>query len=376
MNVTLRVETRTIVRILLTVSLFGLAVFFVAKITSAIAIFAIAAFLAMALNPPVSKLANYLPGHSRILATALSYIVVLSVLGSLVYIAAPPVYKQTNDFVRSLPEYVDQFTKENSGISRLVAKYNLQDEIDQLTNKARAEASTVAQGVGSSFISGVSNILNGTVTMVTILVLTFLMLIEGPTWIRRIWSLYSDKRRLSRDQRLVHHMYKVVTGFVNGQMLVATLNAAGVLAVLFILTQFFDTVSVSILLPITGFIFIAALIPMFGATVGAIVAGLILVFSSIPAALIFLAYYILYQQIENNIIQPLVQAKTIQLTALMVFTAAILGVMALGIVGAVMAIPIAGCIRVLAVDFLEHRNDYFASRHDDLKKAKTVIVEK
>ncbi|MBL8159624.1 AI-2E family transporter [Candidatus Saccharibacteria bacterium] len=374
MNLTLRIETKTIVRVLLTVTLFGLGIYFLTKIASALTIFAVAAFLALALNPPVTRLANILPGHSRILATAIAYVVVLTILGSLLYVAAPPVYQQTNDFVRNIPNHITELTANNSALARVIDQYDLQDEVAQFVNKAREESGSIAQGVGTSLVSGVSNFMSGTVTMLMILVLTFLMLIEGPSWIRRLWELYNDKRRLARDQRLVRQMYKVVSNYVTGQFLVATINAAGVLVVLFILSQIFDAVSLNIILPITGIIFVAALIPMFGATIGAIIATFALILSSIPAALIFLGYYIIYQQIENNVIQPVVQARTIQLTALMVFTAAILGILALGIIGAVMAIPIAGCLRVLAVDFLTHRDDYFHKDHrHDGKKAALVV---
>lgn len=372
--VTLRVETRSIIRILLTITVFGAVVLLINKVSSALTFFAISAFLAIALNPPVTWLANHLPGHSRILATAIAYVAVLSALGSLAYVAAQPVYSQTQSFVNNLPSYISQVTSTNGAARQIINRYDLQDEVDDLIRQVQGETGTIAQGVGSSFVSGVSNVFNGSIALLTVLVLTFLMLIEGPAWIRRVWSIYADKRRLARDKRLLGHMYKVVTSFVNGQVLVAAINATGVMIVLFVLSRIFDTVPMNAILPLTGIIFVAALIPMFGATIGAIIAGVVLLFNSLPAALIFLGYYIIYQQIENNVIQPLVQSRTIQLSALMVFTAALIGIWALGILGAIMAIPLAGCIRVLVADFFEHRQDYTSHGHTP-RVQKTVVIE-
>ena len=362
MNVTLRIETRTVIRILAIISLFGLLIFGIMKAASVLLIVAIAFFLALALNPPVTRLARLLPGeNNRIAATAIAYVFVLSILGVLAYVAAPPIINQTNSFVNNLPGYVKSMADKDNAIGRIIEQYQLQDELDQFIDKAKKESGTIAQGVGASFINGVSSVLNGTVTVFTILVLTFLMLIEGPGWIARLWSLYTHKHRLERDKRVLTQMYKVVTGFVNGQVLVAAIGASCALVVLFVLTRIFADVPLSALLPLTGVVFIASLIPMFGATIAATIVVIVLLFNSIPAAIVFLIYFIIYQQIENNVLQPVVQSRTVALSARSVFIAAVVGISMLGIVGAIMAIPIAGCIRVLVLDFIHNKNDYMHS---------------
>lgn len=362
MNVTLRIETRTIIRFIAAIVAFGLLLFAVWKLSGALTLIAISIFLALALNPPVSRLARLLPRHSRIGATALAYIFVLAIIGLLAYVAAPPIVQQTNEFVNNFPQYVEDLSQKKGSFSNFLERYQLQDELDQFIQKARQESGAIAGGVGASVVSGVSSVLGGTVTLLTILVLTFLMLIEGPAWVGRMWKLYTDKRKLTRDQRLISRMYRVVTGFVNGQVLVAAVNAACAMVVLFILTRIFTEVPLGAILPLTGIIFIAALIPMFGATIGAIIATVVLLFNSIPAAIIFLVYYILYQQLENNVIQPVVQSRTVQLSALGVFIAAIIGITLFGIVGALVAIPVAGCVRVLLTDFTENKQDYITPR--------------
>ncbi|HEX6462628.1 MAG TPA: AI-2E family transporter [Candidatus Saccharimonadales bacterium] len=371
MNVTLRVETRTIVRFITVVAIFGLTIFAVWKTGSALTLIGISLFLALALNPPVSRMARLLPHNSRIGATALAYIVMLTILGLFAYVAAPPIVQQTNDFVNNFPAYIEDLSKKQGSFSQFLEKYQLQDELDEFVTKAKQESGAIAGGIGSSVVSGVSSVLNGTISLITILVLTFLMLIEGPAWVQRMWRLYSDNRKLKRDQRLITRMYKVVTGYVNGQVLVAGVNAACAMVVLFILTRIFSEVPLGAVLPLTGIIFIAALIPMFGATIGAIIATTVLLFNNIPAAIIFLVYYILYQQVENNVIQPVVQARTVQLSALGVVTAAIIGITLFGLIGAIIAIPVAGCVRVLIADYIENKHDY-VSHHPEQGKLVAV----
>ncbi len=168
-------------------------------------------------------------------------------------------------------------------------------------------------------------------------------------------------------------MYSVVTGFINGQVLVAAIGASSVFVVLFVLTRIFSEVPLGAVVPLAGIAFISALIPMFGATIATIIITIVLLFNSIPAAVVFLIFFLIYQQIENNVIQPVVQSRTVQVSALGVFSAAIIGIVLLGIVGAIIAIPIAGCIRVLLLDFMNHREDY-DHRDAHTAKNKTVTV--
>lgn len=371
MNVTLRIETRTIIQFITTLAGFGLLIFAVLKLSEILLLFLVAFFLALALNPPVTRIAGYMPHHSRVVATAIAYVLVLAVLGTLVYVAAPPIVQQTNSFVNNFPEYVGQLSDKDSSFSGVIERYGLQDEINRAIESAKGESGDIAQGVGSSFINGVSSILNGTIATLTILVLTFLMLIEGPSWFERFWRLHSNPRKLKRDQRVLIKMYKVVSGYVNGQVLVAAIGAASVFVVLFVLTRIFPEIPLGAIMPLTGIAFIAALIPMFGATIAAVIITAVLLFNSIPGAIIFLAFFLIYQQIENNVIQPVVQSRTIQISALTVFSAAIIGIVLLGIVGAIIAIPIAGCLRVLLLDYTNHREDY---DHHSASNSKVMTV--
>jgi predicted PurR-regulated permease PerM len=355
MKIKVDVDTKTFVRFLLVVTGFAAFIYALTKLGTPLTIIGISCFLALALNPPVSALARRLPGHSRVLATALSYLFVLTVIGTFIYIAVPPIIDQTNRFIATLPHYVHELSEQRGVVADLVNRYNLQDQINNMVAGAQQQASSLAQGLGGSIIGGIASVLSGVLTLVTVLVLTFLMLIEGPAWLNRLWSLYDDKRKLARHQKLAVQMYNVVTGYVNGQVLVATIAASAALTMLLIITNVFH-LSSTVVIPLTGIIFLFELVPIIGASIAALIVALVLALNDVGAAGVFLIYIFIYVQIESNFIAPLVQSRKVALTALSVFVAIVMGISSFGIIGGIVAIPIAGCIRVLVIDYVEHRH--------------------
>ena len=353
MKVTLDVETKTLIRIFVAVAAFVAIAFLVTKLYVALMLFAIAFFLSLALNPPVSFLASKLPGNSRILATAISYLFVLSVLGFLVYVALPPAVDQIATFINSLPSYARDVSDGSGFAADIINRFNLHDQVSQIANSLHEQGSALVQGIGVSLFNSVVSVFQGFITMLTLLILTFFMLVEGPTWLETLWSLYKNDRLLARHKRLASKMYQVITGFVNGQALVAALAAAAGFTVLVFLTLF-AKIPISIVLPLTAVIFMADLVPMVGPVVWALICSLVLVLSNPIAALIFLVYFVVYSQIEANLIQPLVQSRSVALSALSIIVALVTGITLLGIVGGILAIPVAGCIRVLVLDYAEH----------------------
>lgn len=354
-KVKIQIDTHTFVRFLLATALFIGAMFVFWRLLPVLLIIAVSFFLAIALNTPVSKLARHIPGHSRILASALAYIMVLAIIGSFLFLAVPPVVRQTNIFLEGLPTYIQEVGSQRSFASHLVNQYHLKDVVDQFVHGVQSQAGDIARGVGTNVVNGVTQFINGFVTVLTVLVLTFMMLIEGPHWLKRLWDLYHDKALLERHQKLVHRMYQVVVSYVNGQVLVAAISALTTAATLIVLANFFK-VPYPAILPLSLAVLITALIPMIGTTLGAIIVTIVLLFNDFGAALIFTVYFLIYQQIENNVIQPTVQSRTVELTALTVLVSVIVGVVLIGPAGGFLAVPVAGCIRVLLLDYLEHRS--------------------
>jgi predicted PurR-regulated permease PerM len=313
-----------------------------------------------------------LPGHSRVLATAIAYIVFVSIIGTFLVLAVPPIVKQTTAFVNNVPHQINDLANRQGVVGEVVNRYNLQEEADSFVKGFKAQAGNVAQGVGSTVVNGISSVLIAIVTLIMILVMTFLMLIEGPRWQELLWSSYRNTKLRDRHRNLVKRMYRVVTSYVNGQVLVATIAASAAGIVLFVISQFFN-ISPLMVLPLAMVILFTSLIPMIGATIGALLVFITLLFNDWGSALVFMAYFLVYQQVENNVIQPTVQSRTVELSALTVFVAAFTGITLFGLIGGLLAIPIAGCLRVLLLDYLEHRKQ---QRLGDERKVEATHLAK
>lgn len=319
---------------------------------NAIILVIIAAFLAVALNPPVTAIAKRLPGKSRVGATALAYTIVVITLIGFIITVIPTVIEQMIRFFKTLPGVIERVSEQAHWFTNLISRYGLEDQYNQVLENLQNQAGKAASDLGGSFLGSVGSVVEGLITTLLLLVLTFLMLVEGPAWMRRLWGLYKNPQKRTHHRQLIHKMYRVVTGYVNGQVLISAISAVCSLVVIVILSALFD-MPANLAIPIAVIIFIAGLIPMFGATIGAIIAGLLLAINDIGATIIFLVYYFIYQQVENNLVSPAVQSRAVEISALTVLVALTIGLSLFGILGGIIAIPIAGCLRVLALDYLE-----------------------
>lgn len=323
----------------------------------ALLIIGVSAFLAIALNPPVNAISRRLPGRSRRGAIALAYVLVVILLGIFIIMVVPTIIEQFARFVKTLPGIINDISNKTQWVNDLIRHYDLQDQYNQSLDSLQAQASSVAGHLGTSVIGSVGSLATAFASVVLVLVMTFLMLIEGPIWMQRIWGLYNNKEKRTHHQMLVRRMYHVVTGYVNGQVLISAISAVSSLVVLIILSAvgFFD-VPANLAVPIAVIIFVTGLVPMFGATIGAIIAGLLLAVNDPGAALLFLLYYFIYQQLENSFIAPQVQSRSVEISALTVLIALAIGLSIFGILGGLISIPIAASIRILVLDYMHRRS--------------------
>ena len=352
MKVKIDIDTKVFIRFVLVVFGFSLAILAIYKTRSALALLGVSLFLALALNPPVSRLSKQLPSNSRVGATAIAYLVVLLLLGGFMVLVVPPVIEQSAKFANTVPDLIDEANSQRYIFDDFIQRYGLEDAVNSSVENAKNQAASVAANLGNTLVGGVGTILGGLANLLLVLVLTFLMLIEGPVWMRRMWGLYDNQERLERHQSLVKRMYRIVTGFVNGQLAVAGIAAISTLIILLTLSATLD-LPTNLAVPLSVVIFFTGMIPMIGATIGAVLVGLVLLFNSPTAALIFIIYFVVYQQVENNFISPTIQSKNVELSALTILAAILIGITLGGLLGGIVAIPIAGCLRVLLLDQLE-----------------------
>ena len=353
MNTRIDIDTKTFVRFWLVVIGFGLLILALNKAMTALIILGTSFFLALALNAPVSRLARLLPGRSRVGATALAYVAVILLLGAIITLVIPPIVQQTARFVQNVPSVIDSATTQWQGLGSLVETYNLQPQVDKALASIQESSAAWAGNVGQSVVAGIGSFFSFTAALILVLVLTFLMLVEGPTWMKRIWGLYADRKKMEHHKHITKRMYNVVTGYVTGQLTVSALGATCAGLFVWILSFFFPDLPASLAFPTAAITFVLSLIPMFGATIGGVIITALILFNSFPAAICYLVYFVVYQQFENNFISPTIQAKKIELSALAVLAAVTIGLYMFGVVGGIIAIPIAGSLRVLLDEYLK-----------------------
>lgn len=341
--VEVKVTTETFIKLglfLLAISAFML---FFRRAEHAIFLIAFSVFLALALNYPVHFISSKIPGKhkgSRAIGTAVSYLFVILVIGGFIALLAPALTRNTNKFIGQSPHIINEFKNQSGAVGDFVRKYHLSGQLTTVSN----QLSDRVHNIGGTAFKTVTGIGSSVFSVLTVLVLTFMMLVEGPKWVKFVNSIVPGKNQ-SMVSRVSADMYSVIKGFVNGQVLLALIATVLIAPALFIL-------HISYPIALIMVIFICALIPMIGHTIGAIIIGLVALTHSVSSAAIILIYYILYLQFENYVIQPKVQANSTNMSPLLVFSAVVIGVSFGGILGGLVAIPIAGCIRIVILEYL------------------------
>lgn len=340
------ISTHTIIRVILLVALTVVLFLAVRHALHTLTLIGVAVFLSLALNAPVRWLASHLPGRirgSRSLATAISVVVILVALGAFLVAIVPPIASQTTSFIKSAPQLIRDTQNGTGPIGQFVERYNLQGQVQTLSD----QLSTRLNDVSGSAISAAAKIGGSLFATLTVIVLTIMMLVEGPRWRMLIEQVLPSSNK-AHTLKLGSEMNKVIQGYVNGQVLLAAIAAVLILPILII-------THVSYPAALMVIVFVCGLIPMVGHTIGATIVTIVALFTSFGSAVIVLAYYILYQQIENYVVQPRIQANSTNMSPLLVFISVIIGVNFGGLLGGLVAIPVAGCARILVLDYLSRR---------------------
>lgn len=368
MTLNVNIETKNVIKIFTLAVLFTLGVFGLVRMYDALILILTAFFFALALNPAVSFFSKYMPKKKRGPAVAIVILIALALLSFLTFSIVTPVAREAADFADTVPSRIDEIQSKETALGRFIAKYSLEDDINNVVSSSQ----TRLQSIASTAVNKVGQFGNSVVTSLSGLVITILMLLNGPALLKSASDkIYRNKKLKQRHEELISKMYGVVTGYVNGQVLVALIASLAALGILFLLRIPYP-------LPLASIVFVFGLIPLIGNTLAAIIVVLFtVVLKDTTSALIMAAFFVLYQQIENATLQPMVQGKTTQLPTLVIFVSVILGVAAMGPIGGLFAIPIAGCTKILLIDYLDHRPDHqlsntknFASKlTDQIKKA-------
>src|SRR4051812_45594980 len=280
-------------------------------------------------------------------AIAIVYLGLLAVpilLGALI---VPPFVREGNNAAHDAPRYADDVTnyvEKNKSLRKLNDDYDitdkLQKEAGRLPTKLGGAAKTLRDvGVG---------IVNSVFALVTILILTAFLLGSGPRWVEGLLQLQPAARR-RRMERALRHMARAVGGYVAGVLLQATI--AGILTYIVL-----SILGVPFRAPLAVLVFLFDLIPLVGATIAAVLVGIVTVFQDFPTVtIIWVIWSIVYQQVENTVIQPRIQARTVQVHPFIVLVSVLFGATLVGIVGALVAIPAAASIQIALREWWDYR---------------------
>jgi predicted PurR-regulated permease PerM len=302
----------------------------------------IALFLALALNPAVDRLERRI--KRRGLATGVIYLMALGATVGVALLFIPTLVHQVNDFAGKVPDYLDDLTNGRGRLGFLQTKYHLVDKAREALNSGGASKLFGISGTALALAKGIVSVVLATVT---IAFMTFFMLLEGPKWVESFFSLLEPESR-RRWRAVGLDIYRTVGGYVTGNLLISLL--AGALTTIVLLAT-----GVPYALALGLIVAILDLIPLAGATIAAIIVGLVAFLHSIPAGIIVVVFFICYQQVENHIIQPVVYGRTVQLSPLVVLISVLIGAQLAGVLGALAAIPVAGSLQVIFRDWLRQR---------------------
>ena len=317
-------------------------------------------FLALALKPLVRKVDNLFAKcfgkdkKHQTISAVMAYLIVVLVIGAIVAIVGPVVVNETARFVQNFPETFEKTFGGWDGVNDFGKAIGIDNLHNEITNAMSGLSNNLLGFLGNNLVSSVSGIADIVMKIVLVLVLTLLFLLEGPDLLNTFWNLLGVERENAKSVRVAKNvvikMADVISTYVSRQVMVAMIDGVASATIVFLLSLFMG-ISSTLAVPMGMITMLFYLIPMFGQFIGGTLVTVLLFFSNPLAAGIFAGVYILYSQIENNIIAPKIQGSALNLQPVLILCAVTIGMYMFGLLGAIIAIPIAGCIRVLIDEY-------------------------
>jgi len=327
---------RQIARILFTMAAFVGLLYLLIQIRGTLLLLAIAIFLAVALGPAVDLFSRNVPRAAAILIT---YVLIFCVLTGVMALVVPPVIDGATGLATDIPTYIDDL-RGNDRIAEFDDKYDITPRLQKEAKKLPSlfgDAATVLQSIAAGTF-------NAAFQLLTILTMTFFLLLDGRRMAAFLVRRFGGERQ-KRMRQVAARIYKSTAGYVAGALTITSINGILTFIVLTILGVPF-AVPLAVLMSFFG------LIPLVGATIGGVIILIVTLFTDFPTATIVYGIFLLiYQQVENNVLQPFIFKRTVNVHPLAVIVAILAGSSVLGIVGALVAIPVAAAIQIMLREF-------------------------
>jgi predicted PurR-regulated permease PerM len=304
----------------------------------------VAIFLALALNPAVEAFQRR--GFNRGIATAVTFLIAIGAIVAAGWLFVPTLVDEARGFAENLPDYVRDVSEGRGPLGELAERYDLEERVRASVADGGAAG---LLGLSGTAVAVTQSVLTFIVAVVTITFLTFFMLLEGPKWMERFYSLFPERSR-EKWRGIGYEIYRTVGGYVTGNLLISII--AGVTSTIVLLIM---DVPYAVALGLV--VALLDLIPLAGATLAAIIVSTVAFLTSIPAGIVVLVFFVVYQQVENHVLQPVVYSRTVQLSPLAILVSVLIGAKIAGVLGALAAIPVAGTIQVLLLAWLRGRRE-------------------
>ena len=327
------VSNRTVARVVLVTVGIGLALYVLWQLREVIGLLVVSAFLALALGPVVDRLERW--KVPRIVSILIVYTSIVLGLAGVALVMVPAVIEQVNGLVDSIPGYIDA-ARRHPTFAMYDERYGISAA---MTEQIRGLPSRTDEAAGA--VQTVSlGIFEGIVQLFTALVVVFILLLDGRR-LRETFLAQLAPERVPRARQVGEQVYKAVAGYVVGNLAISVIAGLSAYVVLSILgVPFAGALAV-----VMG---VLDLIPIIGASIAGVIIGVFAALTDFPTALVVWAvFFVLYQQVENNLLQPIVYRHTVELSPLVVIVAVLVGAALFGVVGALLAIPAAAAIEIL-----------------------------
>jgi predicted PurR-regulated permease PerM len=305
----------------------------------------IALFLALALDPAVAFFER--KGIRRGSAAALVFFLALAAVGILGFLLIPPLVDQIRDFIDAVPDFIDDLTAGRGPLGFLQEDYQIVDRIRSAIEKQGAGG---VLGVAAPAKAIAASVVTAVVGVITIAFLTFFMLLEGERAVTRFLALLPESTR-PRWERVGRDIYRTVGGYVSGNLFISLIAGAASVVVLLVLGSDY-AVALGVVVAVLD------LIPLAGATIAAFLVSVVAFIElGWVKGVIVVIFFLVYQQLENHILQPIIYGRTVQLSPLAVLIAVLIGAELAGVLGALAAIPIAGTVQAIMRELLRYRRE-------------------
>ncbi len=320
----------------------GVALYLIRLLAHIWMLLLVAVFFAVLLTPPVDWVRRHL--HiSKGLATTLVILLGLGLITAMMYVFIRPLVDQTRNFIDNFPKYVSDARAGRGPVGKLVRKYNL----DRRLEENRTRINEALSGAGGSAVDVARKVFAGLVSTLTIIVLAVLMILYGPAMLTSGLGALSPPKR-DRIKAVATDCARAITGYAMGNLLISLIAGTVTYVGLWVFGVPFRNV-------LALFVAFADLIPLVGATLGAVPTILVAFLHSTTAGIGMLILYVVYQQFENHVLQVAIMSKTVHINQLVVLVSVLIGVELFGFLGALLAIPVAGVVQVIARDLWDHR---------------------